>query len=129
MGYPGAARCRQSQLLSTVQRIVASSRRRVRASARGRKDCWRMTEQRARYGWQSGFSEFQATDPGEIRGHLEAFVRDASAEQLRAWSDAIPPLQHEVGEVLLRDQLADKYSAILEYELPLEFRRPDVVLL
>jgi hypothetical protein len=88
-----------------------------------------MTEQRARYGWQSGFPEFQTTDPGEIRGHLEAFVRDASAEQLRAWSDAIPPLQHEVGEVLLRDQLAEKYSAILEYELPMESRRPDVILL
>ena len=88
-----------------------------------------MTERRARYGWQSGFPEFQATDPGEIRVHLEAFVRDASAEQRRAWSDAIPPLQREVGEVLLRDRLADKYSAILEYELPLESRRPDVVLL
>ena len=74
-----------------------------------------MTERRARYGWQSGFPEFQATDPGEIRVHLEAFVRDASAEQRRAWSDAIPPLQRDVGEVLLRDRLADKYSAILEY--------------
>lgn len=88
-----------------------------------------MTEQRVRYGWQSDFPEFHATAPGHIRERLQAFVRDASPEQLRAWADAIPPLQHEIGEVLLRDQFAGTYSAILEYELPLEARRPDVVLL
>ncbi|BCS31261.1 hypothetical protein TBR22_A04610 [Luteitalea sp. TBR-22] len=88
-----------------------------------------MTEQRARYGWESDFPGFSASDPKAIRDRLQSFVRDASPEQLRAWTDSIPPLQREVGEVLLRDQLAGKYSAILEYELPLESRRPDVVLL
>ena len=88
-----------------------------------------MTEPRARYGWQSDFPEFKSSDPRDIRERLQAFVRDASPEQVRAWSDSIPPLQRQVGEVLLRDQLAEKYSAILEYELPMESRRPDVVLL
>ncbi len=88
-----------------------------------------MTEQRARYGWQSDFPEFSAAEPRAIRDRLQDFLRDASPEQVRAWSDAIPPLQHEVGEVLLRDSLAARYSAILEYELPLESRRPDVILL
>lgn len=88
-----------------------------------------MTEQRARYGWESDFPGFREATPASIRSRLEAFVRDASPEQVRAWTDSIPPLQREVGEVLLRDHLATKYSAILEYELPLESRRPDVILL
>jgi len=60
---------------------------------------------------------------------LHSFVRDASPEQVRAWGDSIPPLQREVDEVLVRDVLAKHYSAILEYELPLESRRSDVILL
>jgi hypothetical protein len=60
---------------------------------------------------------------------LKQFVTDASPEQLRAWSDSIPPLQAEVEEVLITNSLARHYSAILEYELPMESRRPDVVLL
>ncbi len=88
-----------------------------------------MTEQRARYGWESDFPGFRETAPAIIRERLETFVRDASPEQVRAWADSIPPLQREVGEVLLRDELAARYSAILEYELPLESRRPDVILL
>ncbi|MBY0491750.1 MAG: DUF2075 domain-containing protein [Gemmatimonadaceae bacterium] len=38
-------------------------------------------------------------------------------------------MQAEVSEVLIRDELARQYSAILEYELPMESRRPDVILL
>jgi hypothetical protein len=88
-----------------------------------------MSEDRARYGWESDFLRFTSTPPAEIRHRLQAFVRDASPEQVRAWGDSIPPLQREVDEVLLRDVLARHYSAILEYELPLESRRPDVLLL
>jgi hypothetical protein len=88
-----------------------------------------MTEQQARVGWQSDFPDFRAANPSTIRERLAAFITDASPEQLRAWKDAIPPLQAEVSEVLVRDQLAASYSAILEYELPLDARRPDVILL
>ena len=48
---------------------------------------------------------------------------------MRAWNDGIPPLQREVEEVLVRDALAKNYSAILKVHLPLESRRPDVLLL
>lgn len=64
-----------------------------------------------------------------IRGHLEEFVRDAGQRQVRAWDESIPPLQREVDEVLAVNEDAAAYSAILEYESPLESRRPDVVLL
>jgi hypothetical protein len=88
-----------------------------------------MTETRARYGWESDFPSFRSTPPAQVRERLQAFVTDASPEQLRAWNDSIPPLQREVEEVLLANTLAQHYSAILEYELPMESRRPDVVLL
>lgn len=88
-----------------------------------------MTESRARYGWESDFPDFSSTPAREIRESLSAFITDASPEQVRAWSDGIPPLQNEAQKVLLRDQLARRYSAILEYELPMEARRADVILL
>src|SRR5215204_7538003 len=87
-----------------------------------------MTE-KPRAGWESTFKEFREAAPRRIREALSSYIADASPEQVRAWDDAIPPLQREVGRTLLRDQLAAKYSAILEYELPMESRRPDVILL
>lgn len=84
---------------------------------------------RARYGWESSFDNFRDTPPREVRERLAKFVVDASPEQIKAWDASIPPLQSEVSEVLIRDTLAKQYSAILEYELPMESRRPDVILL
>lgn len=64
-----------------------------------------------------------------IRTRLGSFIADASIEQLRAWDDSIPLLQREVKELCDADPAANECTAILEYELPLESRRPDVVLL
>jgi hypothetical protein len=64
-----------------------------------------------------------------VRERLQEFIVDASPEQIRAWRDAIPPLQDEVEKSLLRDSIAKGYSAILEYQLPFESRRPDVIFL
>ena len=88
-----------------------------------------MPDDRSRTGWDSSFYEFKETQPRRIRERLNALLTDASLEQIRAWDDAIPPLQAEVSEVMVRDGLASEYSAILEYELPMESRRPDVILL
>jgi len=88
-----------------------------------------VSESRANYGWESDFPSFRSAPPALIRERLSAFVVDASPEQIRAWRDSIPPLQRQVDEVLLRDLVAAQYSAILEYELPMESRRPDVLLL
>src|SRR5688500_4874382 len=88
-----------------------------------------MSESRARYGWESDFPDFADASSIDVRKRLKHFVSDASPEQERAWSSSIPQLQDEVEEVLLRNQLAKNYSAILEYELPMESRRPDVLLL
>ena len=88
-----------------------------------------MTDESARYGWQSDFNEFRETPPLVIRERLAEFVTDASPEQQRAWASSIPPLQKEVEKSIVRSALAAQYSAILEYMLPMESRRPDVLLL
>lgn len=64
-----------------------------------------------------------------VRGRLQDFLPDVDVSQVRAWDDSIPKLQREVAESLDADAGAATYSAILEYQLPLEFRRPDVLLL
>ncbi len=73
---------------------------------------------RARYGWESDFPTFSATEPRIVRISLEEFLADVSESQVLTWDDSIPKLQHEVGEVVVIDDLADTYSAILEYERP-----------
>lgn len=86
-------------------------------------------EEMARYGWESDFPKFQATEARVVREALHRFVTDASPAQVHAWDDSIPPLQREVGEVLKAEAPARSYTTLLEYELPMESRRPDVVLL
>jgi hypothetical protein len=86
-------------------------------------------DEQARYGWESAFPEFRDAAPRVIRDALKSFIADASKEQVRAWDDSIPLIQTEVREICEADERAPKYTAILEYELPLESRRPDVILL
>ena len=84
---------------------------------------------RARYGWESDFPTFSEAEPRIVRISLEEFLGETGDSQIRAWDDSIPKIQVEAGKVVEIDELADQYTAILEYELPMESRRPDVVLL
>lgn len=88
-----------------------------------------MSEDRARYGWESDFPRFSSSEARIIRESLASFVRDASPEQGRAWDHSIPPLQREAREILAQSPTAHQYTAIMEYELPYESRRTDVILL
>jgi hypothetical protein len=83
----------------------------------------------SRCGWNSRFPQFRSTPSKFIRESLSAYVKDAGPEQVRAWDDSIPPLQNEVGEILHSDIEAPDYSTILEYTLPMESRRTDVIFL
>ncbi len=82
-----------------------------------------------RCGWNSKFPDFKSTPSKFIREKLSSYVKDASPAQVRAWYDSIPPLQSEVGEILRTDKAAPEYSTILEYSLPMESRRTDVIFL
>jgi hypothetical protein len=83
----------------------------------------------ARRGWDSDFLRFASTPPNAIVTKLRAFLGDASREQVRAWDDSIPRLQTEVEQVREVQEGAARYTAILEYELPLESRRADAIFL
>lgn len=82
-----------------------------------------------RYGWQSDLKTFTRSEPRVVRLQLQAFVSDASPEQVRAWDQSIPWLQRECRELEIRDTSSNEYTAILEYELPRDSRRPDVIVL
>jgi hypothetical protein len=80
-------------------------------------------------GWTSDFRTFRSESRDVVVDSLRLFVRDASPEQVRAWTDSVPRLQQEIGEIVRVDAASGSFSAILEYELPLESRRPDAILL
>jgi hypothetical protein len=80
-------------------------------------------------GWDSDLPTFRDASAGFIRRSLEEFVREPGPLQLRAWDESIPLLQCEAAELIDAKPEAREYGAILEYQLPLEERRPDVVVL
>lgn len=82
-----------------------------------------------RAGWVSDLPTFHGAEPRVVRLRLGDFVRDAGPEQVRAWDHWIPNLQTEVGALLSSHRPAREFSAILEYQLPRDFRRPDVLVL
>ncbi len=82
-----------------------------------------------RWGWRSDLPTFERTSPRVISLRLEQFVRDAGPEQIRAWNESVPWLQRECRELVQCHDAARTYTAILEYELPRDSRRPDVIVL
>lgn len=83
----------------------------------------------ARRGWDSDFVRFSATPSDAIVAKLRRFLTDASQEQIRAWDDSVPRLQTEVEQVREVREEAACYTAILEYQLPMESRRADAIFL
>ncbi len=81
----------------------------------------------ANAGWASPLSDFVSQPPHSISEALQRFVEDASPSQIRAWDDSIPLLQRESKQISVAAQ--GNPVAILEYQLPMEFRRADFVLL
>ena len=80
-------------------------------------------------GWYSSFEEFCKQNPVFVRENLKDFVGDASSSQISAWDESIPMLQQNEQGIISERQEAAKYSNVLEYQLPLESRRIDVVML
>jgi hypothetical protein len=81
------------------------------------------------FGWHSSFEAFCHSKANVVRDSLKAFIKDASKSQIRAWDDSIPLLQGQENLIIQKKPEASSYDNILEYQLPLESRRPDVVLL
>jgi hypothetical protein len=88
-----------------------------------------MAADREHCGWVSSFDEFCTTSVGTIRSKLQEFLPGSSPQQVRAWTDSIPLLQRAVRELVEEHGFSGRHSVILEYELPMESRRPDAVFL
>ena len=80
-------------------------------------------------GWHSDLPTFQQSSPAEVVERLNRFVRNAGEPQYKAWQAYVPALQHECRELSQQDELAPSYSTILEYELPYDLRRADLIVL
>lgn len=80
-------------------------------------------------GWVSSLSDFRGAESSLILNSLGNFVRDYSPLQEFAWSEEISILKDVVGKLATPDDSAMKCGIILEYRLPYENRRPDVILL
>ncbi|MBA2271840.1 MAG: hypothetical protein H0W20_14785 [Chthoniobacterales bacterium] len=80
-------------------------------------------------GWADEFPVFRAATLDEIVSTLTAFVRDTTPEQIRAWRGSISGLQQQCGAVLDERSSAQRYCAILEYQMPDGSKRVDAVLL
>ena len=80
-------------------------------------------------GWVSDLPTFHGAQPRVVCLRLRTFVADAGPEQLSAWDHWIPSLQGQAGLLLDGYRPAASYTAILEYRLPRDLRRPDVIVL
>jgi len=80
-------------------------------------------------GWSSKFPAFITTSKKDIRECLQEFVGDAEQAQVNAWNQSIPVIQREAAEIMAADPSASDYSSIMEFRLPLESRRTDVIFL
>ncbi len=87
-----------------------------------------MTEE-ARRGWDSDFNKFEVIHHSQIIDSILRNYPRSSKEEKASWRRNVPTLQQEVGEVVSIRTDAGMFTAILEYELPMESRRADVVLL
>lgn len=83
----------------------------------------------ARRGWDSDFGRFEAVHHSKILSSILRSYPGSSEEEKNSWRRNVPTLQREVGEVVNVSTDAGMFTAILEYELPMESRRADVVLL
>ncbi len=80
-------------------------------------------------GWDSSFRDFTGTGKSRILDALRASYPRSGSSEVRSWQINVPLLQREVRESLDADESAEGCTAVLEYQLPMEFRRPDAVLL
>lgn len=83
----------------------------------------------ARRGWDSTFPVFGSAPRSEVLAQLRQAYPESSPQEVDSWRRNVPELQREVSEVVRVQTGAVDFTAVMEYELPMESRRADVVLL
>jgi hypothetical protein len=83
----------------------------------------------ANCGWASNLRVFVDSPGNEIVRRLMEFVPDCSPAQEIVWRTSIPQLQSECRALISALTCAESFLILLEYEIPRESRRPDVLIL
>ena len=81
------------------------------------------------HGWSSDFVQFEEMPPSEIHLALQQTYGDVSDAELRSWVETIKILQQTVRTLLRNNGSYQAGTVVLEYQLPMESRRADAVLL
>ena len=81
------------------------------------------------YGWNSDFASFNRTPSHKIHSALQDTYEDASEAELRSWMETIKILKRTIQALLDKDSRYKTGTIILEYQLPMESRRLDALLL
>lgn len=89
----------------------------------------RQLEPETRYGWQSTLPGFVSASTEEILGRLFVFPGDSGVQQSQAWRTSITWLKGAYDNLIREDRGSYDNSTVLEYELPRDFRRPDIIVL
>jgi Uncharacterized conserved protein (DUF2075) len=80
-------------------------------------------------GWNSDLPTFESTEAHAVCIRLADFVADADQAQKAAWESWVPQLQRQAEKLMASHPPAADYTAILEYRMPRDLRRPDVIVL
>lgn len=80
-------------------------------------------------GWSGDFAALIASDSTALATHLTHSLREPGHEQFEAWASSIGILQAAASRCVGLLPAAGDFAAILEYELPRDDRRPDVIVL
>ena len=82
-----------------------------------------------RHGWSGSLSTFAATEAAEIVAALQRFIPDVGSPQINAWRDSIHLMQTVALALVSSAPVAAGWSSILEYQMLIEARRADAVIL
>jgi|TARA_B100001964_G_scaffold204584_1_gene234401 DUF2075 family protein len=85
--------------------------------------------QRANIGWVSDIETFCQTPLPEILASLGNFIPDAGHQQITAWETSLSILKKECISLVELFDDSKKFHILIEYEIPRESRRPDIVIL
>ena len=80
-------------------------------------------------GWVSSLNNFCQTPLPTILTALSNFIPDASHQQIEAWEKSLSILKKECFSFIKLFDESKDFSILIEYEIPRESRRPDVVIL
>ena len=89
----------------------------------------RVSAAREPCGWSGDFAALIASESTTLAAQLTRTFKQRGHEQFEAWASSIGILRAAASSCVDALPAASDFAAILEYELPRDDRRPDVIVL